>query len=91
MKKNLFYLLFAMVVPLSSMAQSEVSRFLSSGASDMEKLTEAYLEPFGKGFGTAMNAGWYNTAKPHQLFGFDVTINATLAMVPTQDESFDLD
>ncbi|HKK58730.1 MAG TPA: DUF6588 family protein, partial [Salinivirga sp.] len=46
---------------------------------------------FGKGFGTAMNAGWYNTAKPHQLFGFDVTINATLAMVPTQDESFDLD
>lgn len=91
MKKHVIYLLLILILPVTAISQSEVSRFLSTGVSDMEKLTEAYLEPYGKGFGTAMNSGWYNTAKPHQLLGFDVTINSTLVMIPTEGESFDLD
>ena len=40
---------------------------------DTETLIEGYMAPFGEWFGTGLNAGWYNTGKPHQFPGFDVT------------------
>lgn len=91
MKKLNITLIVLMFVPFGLFAQTEIARFLSSGVSDVEKLTEAYMLPFGKGFGTAMNAGWYNTAAPHKFMGFDFTVQSTLVSVPSVDGSFDLD
>lgn len=91
MKKIVYSIVFFLVIGIQTFGQSEISRFLSAGAQDMEKLTESYLNPFGKGFGTAMNSGWYNTAKPHDLFGFDLTINSTFVSVPAEDANFNLD
>jgi len=35
-----------------------------------------------------MNGGWYTTAKTHKKFGFDITINANLSIVPDADKLF---
>jgi hypothetical protein len=91
MKKTAFYLLFAIIMPFGAFSQGEIGRFITSGAQDMENLTKAYLEPFGKGFGTAMNAGWFWTAETHQQFGFDFTINTTLVNVPSSAGTFSFD
>ena len=66
----------------SAMAQTEIA--------DGKSLIEAYLSPLGNSLGAALNNGWYNTAKPHQLGGFDVTITANIVIVPTEAKTFDI-
>ncbi|MFO7865076.1 MAG: DUF6588 family protein [Salinivirgaceae bacterium] len=88
-QKLLFILI--LLLPAGAFAQSGVARFLSSGFQDVNKLAELYMEPFGKGFGTAMNSGWYNTARAHKPMGFDVSIHSTLVTIPSDATSFDLD
>ncbi len=68
----------------------DVGTILQSSKADANLLVEEYLKPFGKGFGASLNSGWTNTAKPHKKFGFDVTISAGLAAVPTSDKAFDV-
>jgi hypothetical protein len=58
-------------------------------ADDASKITESYINPVIKGLLYDMNAGWYTTAKVHKKFGFDITINANLAIVPSADQFFD--
>lgn len=55
---------------------------------DLNYLFDGYMSPFGKAFGKAMNAGWYNTAKVHSFLGFDITIGVPIAMVPSSDKTF---
>lgn len=88
MKKIVFYFVFSFFISFSGFTQEDISSFISSGSEDMENLTKAYLEPFGKGFGAAMNSGWYWTAKTHETLGFDFTVNTTLVTVPTEDTEF---
>ena len=66
----------------SAMAQTEIA--------DGKSLIEAYLSPLGNSLGSALNNGWYNTAKPHHLGGFDVTITANLVLVPTDAKIFNI-
>lgn len=70
-------------------AQEDVATLLKAGVDDASKLIEAYTTPFFRGFGAGLNGGWYNTAKPHGLGRFDLTINMNLAMVPTSDKTYD--
>ncbi|MGM0588860.1 MAG: DUF6588 family protein [Bacteroidota bacterium] len=75
----------------TSMAQlGDASAILRASAEDANTLMEAYLKPFGSGFGAALNNGWTNTAKPHKKLGFDVTVGISTALVPTSGESFDV-
>lgn len=37
-----------------------------------------------------MNNGWYHTAKVHKVFGFDLTIGANAAFVPSSAETFNI-
>lgn len=71
-----------------SRAQVDFATFLEAGVSDATTIMENYLEPAFLGFGFGINSGWYNTAKPHKLFGFDITPTVSLAMVPTDAEFF---
>lgn len=70
-------------------AQGDVATLLKAGVDDASKLIEAYTTPFFRGFGAGLNGGWYNTAKPHGLGRFDLTVNLNVAMVPTADKTYD--
>lgn len=69
-------------------AQVDFGTFLEAGVQDANTIMEKYLEPAFIGFGYGINSGWYNTAKPHKLFGIDITPTVTLAMVPSKGEFF---
>lgn len=55
----------------------------------VENLFQAYLKPYANAFGANLNGGWYNTAKPHKLFGFDLTLTISTSFVPSSDKTFD--
>ena len=57
---------------------------------DGKSLIKAYISPLGNSFGAALNNGWYNTAKPHKLGGFDVTITANIVIVPPNAKTFNV-
>lgn len=71
-------------------AQEQIAIYLRGDLGDAEKLSKAYMKPFGNMFGNSLNGGWYNSAKPHKLFGFDVTFNFTIAMAPSSDKTFNV-
>ncbi|WP_372637320.1 DUF6588 family protein [Fodinibius sp.] len=60
------------------------------GRQDANTLLQAYFKPVGNGFGTDLNTGWFNTAKPHSVLGFDLTVSASVARVPGADRSFNV-
>ncbi|KAB2867608.1 MAG: hypothetical protein F9K37_12105, partial [Bacteroidales bacterium] len=78
------------VLSTSLYSQEDVVKILSGNLRDAEKLANAYLEPFGKGFGASLNNGWYNTAKPHKLLGFDLTFTAAISVPPSSQKTFDV-
>jgi hypothetical protein len=81
MKKLLFTLLAGLI---------GFSSFCQTTTDDGKSLIEAYIGPLGKSSGTALNNGWYNTAKPHSLGGFDITITANIVMVPANAKTFNI-
>ena len=84
MKKILFTLLCG-IIGFSSFGQTA-----TDATEDGKSLIEAYISPLGNSLGAALNNGWYNTAKPHSLGGFDVTITANIVMVPTDAKTFNI-
>jgi len=96
MKTKLFKTLKALPLFLlisftsSIFAQQQIADFLKGNVNDAEKLSYAYLEPFGKMFGSSTNGGWYQAARPHKLFGFNVTFVTSVSMVPSSAKTFDI-
>ncbi len=89
-KRLIFSLVLLLSLSFSGKAQEDVVKFLTGSLQDANKLTKAYLEPFGKGFGAGLNSGWYNSAKPHKLFGFDLTFTMATAIPPSSSKTFDV-
>lgn len=83
-------LFFATIIGFAQVAraQSDLDQYLRAGIEDAEKLTESYISPLIKGFGYGTSNGWYNTAKAHQSFGVDFTINASAVFVPSEDKFY---
>lgn len=69
---------------------TEVGQFLAAGPEDAQKLLTGYLSPYFNAFGASLTGGWYNTAKPHQLGGFDLTMTFNTSIVPSSDKTFDI-
>lgn len=69
----------------------EFGNFVTTGTEDAQELFEAYITPYVNGFGASLTGGWYNTAKPHKLGGFDVTLSVNAAIVPTDHRTFIVD
>lgn len=67
---------------------SSFDSFLRGGAKDGSTLMKYFLEPIVVGFSYGMSNSWYNTAKPHKPFGFDLTVTANLTTVPSSKEFF---
>jgi hypothetical protein len=74
----------------NSFAQKNVAEFLQGNVADAKTLSTAYMEPFGKMFGNSLNGGWYQAARPHKKFGFNVSFVVTVATVPSDAKSFDV-
>lgn len=86
-------LLFSTVIALFShnvKGQGDIGEFLSSGVDNTKSLIEAYISPWTNAIGTSLSGGWYNSAKPHQLGGFDLTFTANASFIPVEDKTFDL-
>ncbi len=80
-------LLFFSVV---SFSQFDNVDFLRSAPADGVKLVQAYISPWANAFGAGLNGGWYNTAKPHKLGGFDITTSFNIGFVPSSAETFEI-
>jgi len=85
MKKLLFTLL-AGLIGISSYSQSIRPNDIAQG----EKLIEAYFTPMARSFGAGLNSGWYNTAKPHSLGGFDLTLTLNTVIIPSSAKTFNI-
>lgn len=85
--KRLYTLIILIVLASGARAQITFDAFLEAG-DDANQLIEDYMEPMFTGFGYGVNSGWYNTAKPHKLLGFDITATANFALVPTGNTEF---
>lgn len=64
--------------------------YIHGGIEDAQVMLQEYLKPFANILGSDLNAGWYNTAKPHQLGGLDVTATVSWAKAPPSALSYDL-
>jgi hypothetical protein len=71
----------------ASFAQDDIDQFLKESVVDAEKLVGAYLSPFMNSVSSGLNQGWYNTAKPHKVAGFDITVTVNAMTIP-KDELF---
>lgn len=61
-----------------------------SNTSDATNFLGAYFSPFAESIGAGLNKGWYNTAKPHKLAGFDVSLSLNLITISDEIVSFDV-
>lgn len=65
------------------------SQVLVDNVNDAKSFLQAYLNPLGNGLGAITNNGWYNTARPHKLLGFDATVSLSLLNITDENKSFD--
>jgi hypothetical protein len=87
------FLFVALLFTLANSAWAQldnVGDLLRGGIDDANLLLEAYLRPFGNGFGADVSNGWYTTAETHKLFGFDINISGNIAIAPEAHKSFDV-
>ena len=87
MKKLLFTLLSVLTV---SSSFGQLNKILSVDIEQGEKLIEAYFTPMTGSFGSGLNSGWYNTAKPHSLGGFDLTFTLNTVVIPGSAKTFNI-
>lgn len=71
-------------------AQIDNFDFLRSSTADATTYLRAYLAPWTNAFGAGLNGGWYNTAKPHKLLGFDITTSFNVGIVPESAGEMDI-
>lgn len=71
-------------------AQPLTMDFVYGGIEDAELILREYLKPYAHVLGSDLNAGWYNSARPHQLGGLDVTATVSWAKAPASLRSFDM-
>ena len=74
----------------SLFSQNLVLDVVRGGVDDTEAILQEYLKPFANIVGSDLNAGWYNTARPHELGGLDVTATVSWAKAPSSALSYDL-
>ncbi|HEX2920504.1 MAG TPA: DUF6588 family protein [Bacteroidales bacterium] len=82
--------LVALMITSTSFSQIKNFDFLRTSTADATKLLQAYMAPWTNAFGAGLNGGWYNTAKPHKLLGFDLTFSANLGVVPESAGTYNI-
>lgn len=88
--KKCFIVFAVLMISHIGFSQEALRDFFQAGQDNVEKLTKAYLRPYGEMLGTALNAGWYNSAKVHKFGGFDLTVSVMNAVAPASAKTFDV-
>jgi hypothetical protein len=89
MKKLSLVALIGLIVLNSGVVMAQDPGDLLKGSKeDANYLMKGYASPFLKSVGTGLNQGWYNTAKTHKKFGFDLTISGAFVGVPASEQFF---
>ncbi|SDX38341.1 hypothetical protein SAMN05444411_10551 [Lutibacter oricola] len=81
--------LFLLGLLFSMSVKAQEFELLLLANDDASLLMKNYMTPVMEGMQSGMNNGWYHTAKTHKKLGFDITILANAAMVPTSSQSFE--
>ena len=89
MKKHLFFVII-MCITVKSYAQTQPTSISQEDITQGEKFISAYFNPMSRSFGSSLNNGWYNTAKPHSLGGFDLTVTFNTVIIPDEAKSFNI-
>ncbi|HLO57625.1 MAG TPA: DUF6588 family protein [Bacteroidales bacterium] len=88
----LLVIVLASVIITPTFAQiEEIGNLVAGGTMDAKTLLQPYITPAINGFGAALSGGWYNTAEPHKLGGFDITFTGNVAFIPSSDKTFTID
>lgn len=89
MKRLMLVILCGLIIH-GAYSQSNVVEFLKTGKNDANALVKAYLNPYALALGDGLNNGWYNSAKSHKLFGFDLSVSVSAIQIPAEATTFDL-
>lgn len=81
-------ILFLSFFGISNISFAQYDDYINGVTSDFNQYMDSYMDPLLQGLGYGFNNGWYNTARPHKTFGFDLTISGNLAYVPVASQSF---
>jgi len=81
------------VLVLILMLAFAVGAFGQGGLEDalknmLEENGTLYLAPITDAFGANMNSGWYHRSRVHKMLGFDFSIKAMGAMIPSEASTF---
>lgn len=74
----------------AAFAQSDAGQLVKAGQQDLNTIFNGYMSPLMKSIGAGLNSGWYQTAKPHGIGGFDITVSANVTFAPVADETYSL-
>ncbi|GAB4247083.1 MAG: hypothetical protein Tsb0034_26160 [Ekhidna sp.] len=88
--KSILVIVLALAVGNTARAQ-EFGRVFEGGIQDAEAYFQEYTKPLMLSFNNGLGSGWYNTAKPHKLLGFDLTMTLNVANIPSDDRQFVFD
>ncbi|WP_370089456.1 DUF6588 family protein [Ekhidna sp.] len=69
-------------------SQENFGEIFRAGPADANTYIQKYSEAIGLSFNSGLGSGWYNTAKPHKLLGFDLTATLNVAAIPDEDIRF---
>lgn len=72
-------------------AQDDFDQLVKGSLEDANYLLKGYASPVLKAFGTGLNQGWYNTAKPHKIGGVDLTVTVNAVYFPASDKFYKVD
>ena len=91
-RKNFKLLPVIVLLAIQTTAFGQLGNFnlFDGGVNDGVALLKAYMTPWANAFGADLNGGWYNSAKPHKLGGFDVTFTTNVTIIPDEAKTFDL-
>ena len=84
--KILTFMLIGMLAFNHSAKSQDFGEVFKAGPEDAERYLESYIKPMMLSFNNGLGSGWVNTAKPHKLLGFDLTVTANLANIPSSDK-----
>lgn len=88
--KKIVLIILAKIITITSYGQGS-EPISNSDLNQAGKLIEAYFTPMTKSFGLGLNNGWYNTAKPHSLGGFDLTFTVNTVIIPNSAKTFNIE
>lgn len=91
-RKRCLVAVLAIAFSVPSFAQTDITELLKlytgAASKDVSALANEYMRPFGEEFGKTFNTGWYTSAKPHKLGGFDITISATAIPISSSMKNY---